>query len=132
MKNGGIKNEKPHGAPEILDRVFRFGVEVVRFGDRLDRQPGIGRVLMSQIVRSGTSVGANLEEAQAAQSRADFVAKMSIALKEARETSFRLRILSAAAVPNSLPPAELLQEADELCRILGKIVVSSREPGGGR
>ena len=122
-----MKNERARGAPEMLERVFRFSVEIVRFGDRLDRQPGVGRVLMSQIVRSGTSVGANLEEAQAAQSRADFISKMSIALKEARETCFRLRVLSAAEIPTTVPPMELIQEADELCRILGAIVASSRE-----
>jgi four helix bundle protein len=128
MKNGGIKNEGPRGAPEILERVFRFGVEVVRFGDHLDRQPGVGRVLMSQIVRSGTSVGANMEEAQAAQSRADFVSKVSIALKEARETCFRLRVLSAAAIASATPPMELIREADEICRVLGAIVASARTP----
>ena len=93
-----MKNETAGNGPEISERTFRFAAEVVRFRDHLDQQPGVGRVLMSQTVRWGTKVGANVEEAQAAESRADFTSKMSIALKEARETNFRLRVPAAAEI----------------------------------
>ncbi len=81
---------------------------------------------MSQILRAGTSVPANVEEAQAAQSKADFVSKMSIALKEARETHLRLRLLAPArAIPvDELKP--LIQEADEIKRVIGAIIVSTK------
>lgn len=81
---------------------------------------------MPQILRAGTSVVSNVEEAQAGQSRADFVSKMAIALKEARETHIRLRILTAAAVisDNDLNP--LTTEADELKRILASIIISTK------
>ncbi len=126
MNNVPIQNEGIGGEPEILGRTFRFAVEVVKFCDRLDQQPGVGRVLMSQIVRSGTSVGSNVEEAQPAESRADFVSKMSIALKEARETHFRLRVLAVAGLKKVEPPRPLVQESDEIRRILGAIVSSTK------
>jgi hypothetical protein len=129
MKNGAMKNSEVRGGPEILGRVFRFSVEVVRFCDRLDRQPGVGRVLMSQIVRSGTSVGANLEEAQAAQSRADFIAKVSIALKEARETHFRLRVLVALIWQRFALLRNWLLNRTKSVGFLEQLYLRPREPG---
>ena len=120
-----MKNE-PGSDPEIVGRTFRLGVDVVRYCNVLDQQPGVGRVLMSQIARSGTSVGANVEEAQAAESKADFISKMSIALKEARETNFRLRVLAAADIHRLVPPAALVDESDEIRRVLGAIVSSAK------
>jgi len=121
-----MKNEIPDSPRDICDRTFEFAVAVVRFCDQLDQQPGVGRVLMSQIARSGTSVGANVEEAQAAESRADFTSKMSIALKEARETNFRLRVLAAAEIKRIKLPAGLVQESDEIRRVLGAIISSTK------
>ncbi|MFN4258259.1 MAG: four helix bundle protein [Gemmataceae bacterium] len=60
---------------------------------KLSERPGIKRTLSNQVLRSGTSIGANMEEAQAAQSRRDFIAKLAIALKEARETHYWLRLI---------------------------------------
>lgn len=121
-----MKSEGPGNGQDIRNRTFHFAVEVVRFCDQLDRQPGVGRVLMSQIARSGTSVGANVEEAQAAENRADFTSKMSIALKEVRETNFRLRVLAAAEIKRLGPPAGLVQESDEIRRVLGAIISSTK------
>jgi four helix bundle protein len=85
--------------------------------------------MMSQILRAGTSVPSNVEEAQAAQSKADFNSKMSIALKEARETHLRLRLLATANIfpENQLQP--LVREADEIKRVIGAIIVSSKRGG---
>lgn len=60
---------------DILDRTFNFAVRIVELSGKLDERPGVGRVMMSQILRAGTSVPSNVEEAQAAQSRADFISK---------------------------------------------------------
>jgi len=68
----------------ITDRTFNFAVRVVNLCKVLDEEPGVGRTLSRQLIRSGTSIGANVEESQAAQSTADFVHKMEISLKEAR------------------------------------------------
>ena len=81
---------------------------------------------MPQILRAGTSVVSNIEEAQGGQSRADFIAKMGIALREARETHVRLRLLAEAAVVSTTRLGPITVEADEIKRILGAIVLSSR------
>ena len=114
-----MKNSENSSEKEIVGRTFRFAVDVVHFCHQLDQQPGVGRVLMSQIVRSGTSVGSNVEEAQAAESRADFVSKMSIALKEALETNFRLRVLHSAGLPKAVPPDALVSSRTQSVAFLG-------------
>lgn len=83
-------------------------------------------MLMPQLLKSGTSIGANLEEADAAQSRADFVNKCQIALKEARETLYWLRVFEACSprpIPG-MPP--LLNEANQLVAILTTIVKNTK------
>ena len=111
---------------DIVERTFDFAVRIIGLCGKLDGCPGVGRVMMSQILRAGTSVPSNVEEAQAAQSKADFVSKMSIALKEAREAHLRLRLLATADIfPNKqLQPS--VQEADEIKRVIGAIIVSTK------
>src|SRR5450755_2902499 len=111
---------------DIVIRTFNFAVTVIQLCVKLDERPGVGRVLMSQILRAGTSVPANVEEAQAAQSKADFVSKMSISLKEARETHLRLRLLATAKVFLDKQLQPLIQEADEIRCVIGEIIVSSK------
>lgn len=116
---------------DIVERTFEFAVRVIQLCGKMDERPGVGRVMMSQILRAGTSVPPNVEEAQAAQSKPDFVSKMSIALKEASETHLRLRLLSTADIfpKNRLQP--LIQEADEIARVIGAIIVSSKRNSEG-
>jgi four helix bundle protein len=111
---------------DIVERTFEFAVRIVQLSGKLDQRPGIGRVMMSQILRAGTSVPSNIEEAQAGQSKADFISKMSIALKEARETHLRLRLLATAKIvpDNELLP--MLDEAEEIKRVIGAIIVSAK------
>jgi four helix bundle protein len=114
---------------DIIIHTFNFAVTVIQLCVKLDERPGVGRVLMSQILRAGTSVPANIEEAQAAQSKADFVSKMSIALKEAREIHLRLRLLVPANVVPTTDLSSLIQEVDEIKRIIGAIIVSTKRGG---
>ena len=81
------------------------------------------------MLRSGTSVCANIEEAQAGQSRADFLSKMSIASKEARETLYWLKILEKAELISDDRLQDLKQEADEIVRILTSIVKATKQNG---
>ena len=114
---------------EIQNRTFEFAVRVVNLCRQLDEKPGAGRTLGRQLLRAGTSIGANVEEAQAGQSRADFVSKIAIALKEARETQYWLRLLAASKI---VPPerlSDLQTEVEELMRVLGAIIVSSKGSG---
>ena len=87
---------------------------------------GVSQPLVRQLIRSGTSVGANVEEAQAAQSRADFIHKMEIALKELRETRYWLRLLVATDLMSEERMKGLIGESEELVKIMSKIVVNTK------
>ena len=111
---------------DLPERTFAFAVRVVKLCEVLEQNAGVPKALSRQLLRSGTSVGANVEEGQASQSRADFVAKYSIACKEARETHYWLRLLTETGIL----PTERLQpiagECNELIAILTTIVKKSR------
>lgn len=128
-----MQNEKNDGHPlDILERTFDFAALVTALCGKLDQRPGVGRVMMSQILRAATSVPSNTEEAQAAQSKADFISKMSIALKEARETHLRLRLLATTKLIPDNEVTPLVNEADEIKRIIGAIVISAKRGDGGK
>src|SRR5947209_16688584 len=83
-------------------------------------------VLSKQVLRSGTSIGANVEEAIGGQSRADFISKLSIAYKEARETLYWIRLLCATEYLSKEISDDLASDAEEICRIIGKIQITSK------
>jgi four helix bundle protein len=111
---------------DIQERTFALAVRVVRLYQYLDRKPGAGRILGQQVLRAGTSIGANLQEAQAGQSKLDFISKTAIPLKESRETCYWLRLLGAAGVLPETRLSEIKKETEELMRILGAIIVSAK------
>jgi four helix bundle protein len=121
------KKTSGDGGRDIQERTFAFALNVINLCRQLDGNPGVGRILALQLLRSGTSVGANVEEAQAGQSRADFISKYSIALKEIREARYWLRLMAESKVvhPSAIDP--LIQEASELGRILGAIVSRTKQ-----
>ena len=82
-------------------------------------------IISRQLLRSGTSIGANVHEAGSAQSRKDFISKMSIALKEARETKYWLIVLAGGKLIN-FDLTNLLDDVEELIKIISKIVISSK------
>lgn len=84
-------------------------------------------VLAKQLLRCGTSIGANVEEAIGGQSRADFVSKLSIAYKEARETSYWLRLLKDTGYLTEAEFASIYADSDELCRIIAAIQKSTKQ-----
>jgi four helix bundle protein len=108
---------------DIRERTFQFAVRVLREIRRLPDDPAT-RVVAYQLAKSATSIGADVEEADGAESRRDFVHKMSIARKEARETRYWLRIVRAAIL-DSGEFAALEQESDEVVRILSAIIASA-------
>jgi four helix bundle protein len=99
---------------------YAFAVRIVRLYQLL-AQKKKEFVLSKQLLRSGTSIGANVEEAIGAQSKPDFFSKMSIAYKEARETSYWLRLLKDTGYLTQLEFDSIHAEADELCRIIASI-----------
>jgi four helix bundle protein len=112
---------------EIQERTFEFAIRIVKLCQYLDEKPGVKRTLSNQLLRSGTSVVANIQEAQAGQSRADFLSKMSIASKEARETLYWLKLLERTELVSDDRLQDLKQEADEIVRILTSIVKSTKQ-----
>jgi four helix bundle protein len=115
--------------PDIKERTFAFAVKIVRLYQELEHS-SVGRTLGYQVLGSGTSIGANVEEAQADQSRADFLSKYAISLKEARETIYWLRLLEATGQSNGKKLAELQREADEIVRIIASIIVRTKKNNG--
>jgi len=81
-------------------------------------------VLSKQLLRSGTSIGANIEESIGGQSDRDFLSKISISYKEARETVYWLKLLQATDYLSEQEATSLLTDAEELCKILGKIQIT--------
>ncbi|MBT8043694.1 MAG: four helix bundle protein [Verrucomicrobiae bacterium] len=111
----------------IVDRAFNFAVRITKLSQALDQSAGTNRTLANQLLRSGTSIGANVEEAQAAQSRKDFISKMSISSKEARETLYWLRILIASGIMSEQKLSPLKAEANEMVAIITTIVKNAQE-----
>jgi four helix bundle protein len=112
---------------DIRERTFDFSLRIIRLCQQLEEQAGVARTLSWQLLRSGTSIGANVEEAQAGQSKLDFISKNAIALKEARETVYWLRLLTGSKIVPLERLSELQNEADELARIIGAIIVSAKK-----
>lgn len=112
---------------DIQERTFEFAVRIVKLCQSLDEKPGVSRTLSNQLLRSGTSIGANVEEGQGSQSRADFVSKFSIACKEAKETHYWLRLLAESGIITKGRLSEVIQEADELIAILTTIIKRTKD-----
>ena len=110
---------------DIRERAFQFAVRVIQAVRRLPQDTAT-RVVAHQLVKSATSVGANVEEADGAESSRDFVHKTSISRKEARESRYWLRIVRATIVDDDEFVA-LEQESDELIRILSKMILNTQK-----
>ena len=108
----------------VKERSYEFALRIVPLARWLRERKEYE--LASQVLRSGTSIGANVEEALAGVSRADFVAKMAIASKEARETHYWLRLLRDSKTVPDDRIVPLLDEAGQLVRIITAIVKTSQ------
>jgi four helix bundle protein len=111
---------------DIQERTFDFGVRVIKLVNRMPRTLS-GEILARQLIRSGTSVGANMQEADGAETKKDFVHKISVAYKEARESRHWLATIRATELKGDAEVSELWQEVDELVRILFTILKNSRQ-----
>lgn len=112
---------------DLPQRTFEFSLRIVRLCQHLDQAPGVSRLLSRQVFRSGTSIGANIEEGQSGQSRADFIAKYFISLKEARETHYWLRLLKESQIVQEEKIAPLLDECNQLVAILNTCIKRAKE-----
>jgi four helix bundle protein len=112
---------------DICERTFEFATRIVKLADAMARRSRVGEKVASQIIRSGTSIGANIEEAQAAESKADFIHEYRVALKEARETKYWLRLIVGANLITEKRVAGLRTEADEISRVIAQIIINTRK-----
>lgn len=110
----------------IQTKSYAFAVRIVRLYQHLASSKK-EFVLSKQVLRCGTSIGANVEEAIGGQSRADFIANLSIAYKEARETSYWLRLLKDTDYLNQAEFESIHADAEELCRLIASIQKSTKE-----
>jgi four helix bundle protein len=110
---------------DLPDRSFSFGCAVIDLVDELPSNVK-GWTIGKQLIRCGTSVGANIAEADQAISDAEFIQRCSIARKEAAETRYWLRVCHAKHLARPDHVAELLSEVDELLRVIGTIIRKSQ------
>jgi four helix bundle protein len=107
---------------DLTERAFAFAVQIVNLCRLLDEKPGVARTMGNQLLRSGTSIGANVHEGQGSQSEADFLSKYSISCKEAYETQYWLKLLVATDLLPEEKVTVIRKECDELVAILTTIV----------
>lgn len=110
--------------PDLCERTFVFGVRITKMVRRLPRDVA-GHEIGRQVLRSGTSIGANTEEADAAESTEDFLHKMKITLKEAQETRFWLRNIQESGLLVDKEVNDLVQECIELIKIINTIITNT-------
>jgi four helix bundle protein len=113
----------------VQDKSFRFAVHIVEYVRR-QQKDHINLVLNRQLLRSGTSIGANVEEALGGQSSKDFISKLAIAAKEARETAYWLRLIRETQPHNHPELTSLLAESGELVKMLNSIILTTRRKLG--
>jgi len=111
--------------PGIVERTLSFSLSIVRLCRELEKD-SIGRILGRQLLRAGTSIGANVHEAQGGQSKADFIAKMSVTHKEALETAYWLRLIKQTDLIVGERLSDLVNETDQLVKIISKILITSK------
>jgi four helix bundle protein len=109
----------------VREKAFKFAIRIVKLNQFLSTEKK-EFVLSKQIVRSGTSIGVNIEEADGAISKIEFSNKISISYKEARETSYWLRLLQATDFIEKHLFDSLAAECDELCKLLFAIIKTTR------
>ena len=112
----------PRRSNDLPERTFQFALRIVKLCQTLENKRGVSRTLANQVLRSGTSIGANVAEGTGGQSRADFASKYAIANKEARETLYWLRLLAASELIPESRLAALIAETNEIVSILTTIV----------
>ena len=110
----------------IVAKTYSFAVRVVKFCFEMqDKRKEY--VISRQLLKSGTSIGTNIEESQGAISKAEFIAKVQISLKEAKETKYWLRLIKDAEVYQNELSEQLLKDCNEIIVIITSILKSSKE-----
>lgn len=123
--NCKMQNDLPSEPPRLDVRLLDFAVAVVKLANMLPRTV-TGRHIGRQLIRSGTSAAANYEEACAGESRADFLHKLQISLKELRESRFWLRLVLSSQLAAEAECKTVLRGSEELCKIIAKSILTAK------
>ena len=115
-----MKNDNP-----LVDKSYLFSIQIIKLFKQTKEQYAYFPPF-NQLLQSGTSIGANIEEAQAAQSKRDFIAKLYISLKESRETRYWLRLLRDTGYITPTDAKDLLPKCEELLKMLTSALITSR------
>jgi len=115
-------NKKPN---VLKEKTYQFALKIIRVYQNLHNDKR-EFVLSKQLLRSGTAIGALVEEANQAESKADFIHKLSIANKEANETKYWIRLLIDSKILDSTIGSEILSDCDEIVRILASSIITSK------
>jgi four helix bundle protein len=107
----------------VKNKSYQFSLDIIALYKYLTNEKN-EYVLSKQLLRSGTSIGANVEEAIASQSKKEFIAKLNISLKEAHESHYWLRLLKDS---NYMQKSDLIEKVDELIKIITSIIISTKE-----
>ncbi len=110
---------------DLGERLLEYAARIIKLVESLPRTI-VGRCIGDQLLRSGTSPGANYEEAQAGESHGDFVHKLQIALKEMRESNYWLRVLARSGIIPAERLADLIDESNQLKAILSEAVATAK------
>jgi four helix bundle protein len=124
-----VEGRMKNAETDLVPRTKKFARRVIRLYSALPKQDVVAQVLGKQLLRSGTSVGANYREARRGRSKAEFIAKIGDCLKEADETLYWLELLAEEKIFSAKQLQPLLKEADELVAIF--TTISKRARGDG-
>ena len=119
-----MKNEEK--IRDIHERIYQFVIRVINLTKSLPKTPQ-NLILINQVIRSATSMGANDQEADGADSKKDFVAKYSIVRKEGKETNYWLRLISDTNPEFKNRMQELIQEGKEIVKIVSTIMLNTKK-----
>ena len=112
---------------ELAERLLKFAVLVVKLCGKLPHD-AIGNHVRIQLLRSGTSPGANYEEARGAESKADFIHKLGVVLKELKESRYWLKVIQEVSLIKDDSVLPVLNECEELIAIIAKSIFTARRP----
>jgi four helix bundle protein len=119
-----METEKPR---DIRERSLAYALRAIKLYQTLQaRKDGAGWIVGKQFLRAATSIGANIEEAQSGESRADFIHKYGIAQKEAKESLYWLRLLGSSGIVPEVRLAPIMKETDELISVITAIIVKAK------
>jgi four helix bundle protein len=107
----------------LTERFLDFGVKIIGLGSKLQVSTA-GKIIANQLLRSGTSAGANYEEACGAESKADFIHKLQIVLKETKETLYWLRLIEKSKILISPELDSLISETKQLSNIIARSIIT--------